>query len=237
MHWQLGNSLRRVPAWARVERVRRWPPPDQPSGFLAFGDLGELGGKLALEEDRDFGAEIKPANLKQVIKAACNRLRPACQRTEQNAVINGIPRGIDSIGCLPRAAGKATKLLFDNVVRMTLPNNLREEAVKFDRVLRRPAQSLGEFPQELLSEIQPIPVFFGVVLLQIPQSLLPGRREARALAETADRFSESRNKGAPQAGVDSFATQPRLGDDAGYGAVVAGWRISGVHKHSGALSL
>jgi len=189
MHWHLGNSLRRAPAWARVERVCRWHPPDWPGGFLTSGDLGELGWKFALEEDRDFRAEIKPANLKQVIKAACNRLRPTClQRTQQNCVINGIPRGIDPIGCPPGATGKAMKLLFEDVDRRTLPNCLREEAVKFGRVLRRPAQSIGEFPQELLSEIQPIPVFLGVVLLQIPQSLLPGRREARALAEAADRF-------------------------------------------------
>jgi hypothetical protein len=178
-----------VPAWARDERVRRWPSPDQPGGFPTFGDLGELGWKFALEEDCDFGAEIKPANLKQVIKAACNRLQPAClQRTQQNCVINSIPHGIDSIGCLPRATGKATKIFFDDVDRRALPNRLREEAVKFGRVLRRPAQSLGEFPLELLSEIQPIPVFLGVLLLQIPQSLLPGRREARALAEAAHRF-------------------------------------------------
>jgi hypothetical protein len=188
MHWHLGNSLRRLPAWARVERVCRWPLPDQPGGFLPFGELGELGWKLVLEEDRDFWAEIKPANLKQVIEAAGNRLRPTClQWTKQNCVINGIPRGIDSIGRLPQPTGKATKVLFDDVDRLTLPNNLREEAVKFDRVLRRPAQGLGKFPQELLSEIQPIPIFLGVVLLQIPQCLLPGRREARALAEAADR--------------------------------------------------
>lgn len=178
-----------MPAWARVERVCCWPPPDRPGGCLTFGGLGELGGKFALEEDRDFGAEIKPANLKQVVKAACNRLRPAClQRTQQNSVINGIPRGIDSIGCLPRATGKATKVLFDDVDGWTLANNVREETAKFDRVLRRPAQILDEFPQELLSEIQPIPVFLGVVLPQIPQSLLPGRRVARAPAEAADRF-------------------------------------------------
>jgi hypothetical protein len=97
-----------------------------------------------LEEDRDFRAEIKPANLKQVIKAACNRLRPAgLHWPEQNSVINGIPRGIDSVGCLPRAAGKTAKVLLD-VDRWTFANNLREEAVKFDRVMRRPAQRFGK---------------------------------------------------------------------------------------------
>lgn len=53
------------------------PIPDQTAGFFGSDDFGELGGKVVLEESRDFAAQIQAANLKQFIKAASNRSRLA----------------------------------------------------------------------------------------------------------------------------------------------------------------
>ena len=154
---------------------------------LPSATAGELCGEFALEKGRDFAAQIQPATLEQLIKAAGDRLRAAWfQRSQQDLVINGIPRGIDFLMFRFGAAGEAAKVLFDATDRPTFMNHLLEKAAQLDGVLRCLAQCLDDFLEQLIRVIQPISIILGVLLLEFAQCFTPGRREARAFVEFAD---------------------------------------------------